>query len=309
MKATKLFVLAAAVAVASNTYALQAMNDSSMSDATGQDGIDITLQNTNVSVDYIRFGTASSSNTTYSGGADVQIQGFGVVAKAPTDIQMRMGSNSAGQAAILLNISGNALTFNPMTVSLNKWSGVQSDLTADTNQQSAGGGMFTLKLGTVTLPAAALTITQGFTDQTTGKAMSGDGITVGIGAQTAVDIAGFGIMTTPDAQKAGNNAYLFGAKDILISGISAGTISIGALSSAAAAAVLPGSNAATNGALWLSMGAQTIGSVDVANIMIGNGDLTATGTGTTTTGAVSIGSVGLAGIHLGANNVFISALK
>ena len=63
------------------------------------------------------------------------------------------------------------------------------------------------------------------------------------------------------------------------------------------------------------MGASTINGVDVANIMIGNGDLTpqpttstATGSGTAASPAF-IGSLGLAGVKLGANNVFISALK
>ncbi|NNM51873.1 MAG: hypothetical protein HKM02_06575 [Pseudomonadales bacterium] len=300
MKATKLLVLAAAVAAASSAYAMQPMSDSSMSSATGQDGIDIMLQNTNVAINYIRFGEAGSTTTSavYSGAADVQIAGFGVVAKAPTDIQMRMGSNSAGSAAILLNISANQLTFNPMTVSLNKWSGVQSDLTSDTNQQSANGGMFTLKLGVVTLPAAALTITQGFTDQTTGKAVTGDGITIGIGAQAAIDIKGFGIETTPDQQKAGNAAYLLNTSDVLISNIGASTVSIGALSAAAATANgLTGTNAATAGALWISTSASTIGSVDIAGMQVG--DVT----------SASIGSLGLAGVHMGANNIFISALK
>ena len=314
MNATKFLILAASVAAASQSYAMQALSDSSMSNATGQDGIDITLANTNVAVDYIRFGSSGTSVAAYSGAADLQIAGFSVSSSNPTDIQIRLGSNSAGQAAVLLNISANQLKFGDMTLSLNKWSGVQSDLTADTNQQSAGGGMFTLRLGTVTLPAAAITLTQGFTDQTSGKAMSGDGITLAVGAQTGVDIKGFGILTTPDAQKAGNVAYLFGAQDIAITGISANNISIGAVNGAAATAAGLGGNIAANGALWLSMGASTIAGVDVANIMIGNGDLaqpttsTATGTGTAAAPAF-IGSLGLAGVHLGANNVFISALK
>ncbi len=300
MKATKLLVLAAAVAAASSAYAMQPMTDASMSSATGQDGIDIMLQNTNVAIDYIRFGSAGTSNPGYSGAADLQIAGFGVVAAAPTDIQMRMGASSAGQAAILLNISANQLTFNPMTLSLNKWSGAQSDLTADKDQQAtAGGGMFTLNLGKISLPAASLAITQGFTNQMTKTAVSGDGITIGIGAQAAVDIAGFSIQTTPDQVAAGNNAYLLKTSDILISNISASTVSIGALSAAGAtAAGLTGTNAASAGALWISTGAQTIGSVDIANIQVGDAATTN-----------QIGSLGLSNIKMGANNIFISALK
>ncbi len=300
MKATKLLVLAAAVAAASSAYAMQPMTDASMSSATGQDGIDIMLQNTNVAIDYIRFGTTSAADPVYSGAADLQIAGFGVTAAAPTDIQMRMGSNTAGQAAILLNISANKLTFNPMTLSLNKWSGAQSDLTADKDQQAtAGGGMFTLNLGKISLPAASLAITQGFTNQMTKTAVSGDGITIGIGAQAAVDIAGFSIQTTPDQVAAGNNAYLLKTSDILISNISASTVSIGALSAAGAtAAGLTGTNAASAGALWISTGAQTIGSVDIANIQVGDAATTN-----------QIGSLGLSNIKMGANNIFISALK
>lgn len=297
MKFAQCCLLAAALASASSTYALQAMSDTDLSGSTGQDGVDITMQDLNVSVNYIRWGSSGTTNSTYSGAADLQLAGFGVSALSPIDLQMRLGTSSAGQAAVVLTLSPTQLQFNPATVSVSKWSGVQSDLVANTDQQAvAGSGMFNLDLGTWTLPTLSLSLTQGMTNQLTGTQVSSSGITLSLGAVSKIDIANFGIQTSTAEQAAGNNAYMLHASDIAINNLGAMNISIGALSGAAATAAGLTGNAAANGALWISTSPITIGSVSVTNLGMGNA-------------SSSIGNFSLTNLTIGAMNTYISAIK
>ncbi len=294
---SKCCLLAAALGFSASSMALQALNDDDMSSSTAQDGIDITMSNLSVGVDYMRYGSSGNQTSSYSGAADLQMAGFAVKALSPIDLQMRVGSNSSGRAAIVLNLSPMRLQFNPMTMSVHSWSGQQSALVAGSDQQAvAGSGMFTINMGTVTLPSLSMTVTQGMTDHANGTQVSSSGITLGTSAISKIDIAGLGIQTTPAEQARGNNAYLFHAQDIAFNNIGPMTMSIGALSGAAATQAGLTGNAASNGALWISTSPVMVGSVQISNM--GMGDASS-----------QIGNLSLSNLKIGAVNTYISAVR
>ncbi len=330
MRGMKLLALAAAMVAAQGSYALQAMSDTAMSNATGQDGIDINLQNTNLTIGYLRWGDSAGMSTaldtttppTYSNPAYVEVAGFGVTGGS-TDIKLSMGSTTSGAAALKVNLSANNLTFNPFVVSLVGATSVgayNTQLTATTsvmtnsnptivttgsgtatgtvattlaNYQGYQNGLMGVNLGTVSLAPTNLTITQGFTNYVSGQAMSASGLTIANAGCTGacVTIKGLQIFNPVD----GSN--LFSAGTVTVSDIGASNLSIGSVSSTTAAALGLTGSAAANGALWISTGASTIGSVLVQNIGIGN----ATGP--------SVGDLALVNVHMGTNNIFVSALK
>ena len=353
MKATKLLVLAAAVAAASSAYAMQPMTDASMSSATGQDGIDITLSNTQVSVDYLRFGTNGGLNTAaftgaasgftdpsanYSLPAYVELQGFGL-SGGSTNIQLSMGASAAGAStasasALKLVLSANSLTFNPFIVSLGTGSNLLNSTAANGNTYTVGSGstattltnaakvsvngasvaaengLLGINLGTVSIPAAELFITQGFALQTAAGAvpLSASGITIqNAGCSgTCIDIKGLNIFSPVDG------ASFLAASDIAISNMGASAMSIGAVGGAAATAANTqlglglSANQLANGGVWISMGPSTIGSVAVTGITMGG---QGTGQAGSNAGVGTLGNLALEGVHLGSNNIFISALK
>ena len=320
MKGMKLLALAAAMVAAQGAYAMQALTDTAMSNATGQDGIDINLQNTNLSVGYLRWGTETGVSkvqdptTTYTGAAFLQVSNVGITGGS-TDIQLSMGSSTTtpSQAALRVTISANSLTFTPMIVSLNSWDGTQASLTSSTDP-SGGAGMFGISLGTVSIPAANLTITQGFKDQVAGAQLSADGISIhNAGCTgTCLSIAGMKIYNPLDG------SIVFGAKKIVVSNMGASDVSIGSVNAATMQALVAGNPTATpavpgdpyaqgsagqmatggTGALWISTSASTIGSVAVQGIQMGDAASTA-----------SVGDLALVNVKMGANNIFVSALK
>ncbi len=320
MKTIKMLGLAAAMVAAHGAYAMQAMTDTAMSNATGQDGIDINLQNTNLSVGYLRWGTETGVSkvqdptTTYTNAAFLQVSNVGITGGS-TDIQLSMGSTAAvaatsttpavaAQAALRVTISANSLTFTPMVVSLNAWDGTQASLTANTDP-SGGTGMFGINLGSVSIPAANLTITQGFTDQVAGAQLSADGITIYNAGCTGacVTIKGLQIYNPLDG------SIVFGAKQIVVSDMGSSTVSIGSVNAATMNTIAAKDPAAQGsagqntggtgtGALWISTSASTIGSVYVQGIQMGDVASTA-----------SVGDVALVNVAMGKNNIFVSALK
>ncbi|NNM53070.1 MAG: hypothetical protein HKM02_12745 [Pseudomonadales bacterium] len=267
MKPLSMLLGPACCLVGCSVFAMEPMNEKDMGTVVAQDGIDISNNFQSTSIGFIAFGSSNGLDSSSSTPALTQWQGL--AAQGSTDVQISMGSNSAGSAAAAISLSGN-ITFNPVTVYNSAWDGTQTSLTQSAINTGASTE-FTYNLGQVSLNLNYL-ITQGFSDQTNGYALNNNGITL-------LNAGCTGICTQLNNPSWSQGTSSFGATSVAYEGMSPVKISIGAANATTLAtwksedsnlATSLGSNSATSG-LLISMGA-----ISGSRVVTG-----ATGTGTT----------------------------
>ena len=173
MKPLSMLLGSACCLVGCSVFAMEPMNEKDMGAVVAQDGIDISSNFQSTSVGMLALGSNNGLDTTST--TPVLTQWQGLAAQGSADVQMSMGSSSAGVAALALALSSN-ITFNPVTVYNSAWDGTLTSLTQSTVNTGATTE-FTYNLGQVSLNLSYL-ITQGFSDQTNNYALSSSGITI-----------------------------------------------------------------------------------------------------------------------------------
>jgi len=100
---TKLALVSAIAAMPVSGFAMEAMDDSSLSAVTGQDGISITL-GTNISADIIIHDKDGYGAGNYAGAGAIVLSGFGLnLAGGNVVVEIDAGAQAAGDA--VLNIA------------------------------------------------------------------------------------------------------------------------------------------------------------------------------------------------------------
>lgn len=287
MKGLKVLALTAAMAAASSSaFALEAMDEETLSATTGQAGIDIALSlgtagSPGVAVDHVRWEDVDGFGATYTKAAildlaNVEIYGdLFVQIDAGTNEGALVGDASDDQSSLLISIQATGLGLNvgQLTLGSNDDPSAAGQLTQATLDNSRAFG--NLSISNLSMPSAIqLQITPG--------GAGGDGITIGIsGGSVGMDI---------DFEDTGVYGGGHIAHGVQVNNISNTTVTIDALDSTASAAA----NAnLTNGALAIGVSAMSIDSVVLSDIQVG--DL----------GAGSLGNIALVGVNLSGTTIYV----
>lgn len=174
MKGLKKLVLASAIiAASSSAFAMQAMDDESMSAATGQDGLTITINSValnNLDIKYVdRDGLVA--DPTYSHAGAIHIVGAGGVgdglsiSSTGTTIDIDAGGNAGSgagtQGQLFIDVAMGATTVNLQNVKIAVADAVDTANLTATNHATTGADVTILQFGT----GAALNIAAGGTAQ------------------------------------------------------------------------------------------------------------------------------------------------
>lgn len=148
----KLLLVSALTALASPVFAMESMDDSAMSEATGQDGIDIftTLNISGATLTYTDT-NGFASTPSYANSGDLKVNGLGVTGTVKMSVDV--GATAAGpEAALLLGINGtSALNISLTSITVNKTGGATNydilTLPVGTTITVASGYNLNLELG------------------------------------------------------------------------------------------------------------------------------------------------------------------
>jgi hypothetical protein len=101
----KLALVSAIAAMPMSGFAMEAMDDSSLSAVTGQDGISITL-GTNISADIIIHDKDGYGAGNYAGAGAIVLSGFGLnLAGGNVVVEIDAGAQAAGDAVLNINVA------------------------------------------------------------------------------------------------------------------------------------------------------------------------------------------------------------
>jgi len=284
MKGLKVLALTAAMAAASSAFALEAVDEETLSATTGQAGIDIALSlgdstNPGVEVNHVRWEDNDGFGATYTKAAILDLSNLAVYGNlfvqldAGTDEGALVGDASDDKSALLVRIQATGLGLNigQLTLGSNDDPSAAGQLTKATLDHSASFGSLTVS--NLSLPTALqLAISAG--------GASGDGITVGI--------SGGSVAMSVDFLDTDGGGHI--RQDIAVNNISGATMTIDALDGTASAAA---NSQLTNGALAIGLSSMSIASVQVSNIQVGD------------VGAASLGNVALVGVNLSGTTIYV----
>lgn len=157
---TKLALVSAIAALPVSGFAMEAMDDSSLSAVTGQDGISISL-GTEITADII-IHDKDGYSAPYNGAGAIVLSGFGLTfANNATDrvvVNIDAGSQAAGDAVLNINVATPA----NMTLALGDLQVAASNGASGTGNWGLNGGAVTVaNLGSLTLGATSLNIQLG----------------------------------------------------------------------------------------------------------------------------------------------------
>jgi hypothetical protein len=154
----KLALVSAIAAMPMSGFAMEAMDDSSLSAVTGQDGISITL-GTNISADIIIHDKDGYGAGNYAGAGAIVLSGFGLnLAGGNVVVEIDAGAQAAGDAVLNINVATPA----NMVLSLGDLQVAASNGASGTGNWGIDGAATTVAtLGDLTLGATSLNIQLG----------------------------------------------------------------------------------------------------------------------------------------------------
>lgn len=154
---TKLALVSAIAAMPMSGFAMEALDDSSLSSVTGQDGINITL-GTDIAADIIIHDKDGYTGA-YNGAGAIVLSGFNMsLGGGNVTVGIDAGSQAAGDAVLNVNVS----TPSTMTLNLGTLQVAQSNGASDTGNWGINGAATNVAtLGTLALGATTLNIQLG----------------------------------------------------------------------------------------------------------------------------------------------------
>lgn len=280
MKGFKILALTAAMSALSvSAFALESVDEETLSATTGQAGITIALDNganeanAGITVDHLRWRDGDGFGATYTNAGMVDVANLKLWGQ--TTVALDVGTDPlTGNTGLNVNLTLNNVGFNFGQLSL-----VDGDTygLTDNTIPAAGYQTFgTLSVSNINLPGSMnLLITAG--------GQSGDGITIQTSGFTSLSMDVDFHDTTDDGHIMTN---------VAINGMSGSTMTI---DSAAAGQTVGSVTAGANGALVLGMSNVDINSVALTNVVLGDA------------AGPSLGDFALVGIHVLGSNLMISS--
>lgn len=300
MKLFTKIALVSAIAISGNAMALQAMDDESLSSATGQDGIDLTITTSGISIAKLLVhdndgldstvatngglnlgGTGIAGDFTTGAAGAIVVNGVtvgvsatqanaafgGALAKISIDTDSGQGGGATGNAFLNINVKTNGIDVGVGSIAVAK----SNDVSAMVGARRGAGAETTIISGlNLTVGASELNVQLGAQPQ--GAMIVANGTIQGgisINSLNLVDAATTGV--------------------IAIGGLKITTANSANLTVDTAISVLPGTHASGGGLAISSTGSNDI---YIGSIALGN--------------ASSIGSVEIQGLNMGTNTILVS---
>lgn len=300
MKLFTKIALVSAIAISGNAMALQAMDDESLSSATGQDGIDLTITTSGISIAKLLVhdndgldstvatngglnlgGTGIAGDFTTGAAGAIVVNGVtvgvsatqanaafgGALAKISIDTDSGQGGGATGNAFLNINVKTNGIDVGVGSIAVAK----SNDVSAMVGARRGAGAETTIISGlNLTVGASELNVQLGAQPQ--GAMIVANGTIQGgisINSLNLVDAATTGV--------------------IAIGGLKITTANSANLTVDTAISVLPGTHASGGGLAISSTGSNDI---YIGSIALGN--------------TSSIGSVEIQGLNMGTNTILVS---